>query len=298
MFFDPKFAAAATAACHYVSDDIEKERAHLHNITEGLEILIRELHARPYVRPDLAAIQSLSALIKSEVQLGNRVSQKINTLLSGKLDEPTKTLIKHYNKISGNADGYITMLKDIKACGEMLLQDIQPEIEAGIRTDQAVMIRTAILTNEFYGSPRAYLDPDTVLRQAAGYGATNLLRYLVGEHEIRPATNLLSTGPISKKTALHQAIERGQVECVDILLHAKLNDVGPAPVQQLLFGEKPKRPLDSLMRLKDKVLQAEMWRVVEDSLESTGEQYASTEDQEELVSALLNAHQDHPALSM
>ena len=59
-----------------------------------------------------------------------------------------------------------------------------------------------------------------------------------------------------------------------------------APVQQLLIGHKPNRPLDSLMMLKDKTKQVIIWEIIT-ALDLEIEPHISSDTRKDLDSALV-----------
>lgn len=257
-----QFFTEASAACNYVPNDLISAKKQLKNKTDGIQILINELHPVPYRRLDKSDIQILSQTIMAEVKHSAAIKQHIRKLSNGTLDPSTKQLFSTYDRISKNASGYVEFLENITEVSNVLVSEIRSEIEEGIRSDQADMLAIALLTNEWNNNIVDFLDANLVLRKAAAYGARRLLNYLLSYNEIHPEVNLLAAAEGSKKTALHRAIENGQTVCVKILLEAELSPGQKVPVQQLLVGEKPNRPLDSLLRLKDLAKKVEILGVI------------------------------------
>lgn len=277
MFFSEQYIRDAVEACHYISDDLSREKENLKSTTNGLEILINELHpTNPYRQPTTECIRDISIVVQRDVKYAVRLCNKIKSLTKDTIDEEANSLIARNIKIRNNASEYVSFINNISRCGDVLGPDIQTKIEEGIKNDKQGMISIALLTNEFYGNQFKFLDANVVMRQAAAFGATQLLTYLVSPDEIRPETNVLSTGKNSKKTALQQAIGRGQVASVEILLKT-------LPAEQLLIGTHPNRALDILVNLEDKNIQASMLNVIKNALEFDYASHEVTKEQRDLL---------------
>ena len=100
-------------------------------------------------------------------------------------------------------------------------------------------------------SSNSSADIDYTLRNAANLGAVKCLAILCGPYPKRAFADIFSEGTLSNKIAMHAAIEKGHANCVEILLNTMGPGDGRAPVQQLLYGQAPNRPIDSLIQLKD-----------------------------------------------
>lgn len=124
-----------------------------------------------------------------------------------------------------------------------------------IRKDDAKKLQPFI---HHMSSPSKLDDLDYVLRNAAHFGAINCLKVLCGPFPKRPVANIFSTGKTSKKIAMHVAIEAGHANCVAVLLNTMSGCDGRAPVAQLMHGESPNRPIDSLKNLADNVRRLEI----------------------------------------
>ncbi|MDP3706089.1 MAG: hypothetical protein Q8R24_09290 [Legionellaceae bacterium] len=119
-----------------------------------------------------------------------------------------------------------------------------------IRKDDATKLQPFIHN---MSSPSTLEDLDYVLRHSAHFGAINCLKVLCGPFPKRPVADIFSTGKTSKKIAMHAAIEAGHANCVAVLLNTMGDCDGRVPIAQLMHGESPNRPIDSLKNLADNV---------------------------------------------
>jgi hypothetical protein len=99
---------------------------------------------------------------------------------------------------------------------------------------------------------------------AAEGGCIQCLTYLLSAG----LPNILSPGAQTSKIALHFAFERADIQCIKALLLATdINDFY-APADQLLFGDKPNRPIDAITLIDDMAVQREILQLIESILES------------------------------
>lgn len=131
----------------------------------------------------------------------------------------------------------------------ILSGDVRATMISMVRGNDIAKFRLLMASSRFIN----VADLNFILRYAASLGSTEFLEQLCKPVPHFSNADILSPSNLNNKIALHGAIENGHVDCVRILL----NSSGPlcgrlAPVTQLLFGEKPRRPIDSLKRLENK----------------------------------------------
>lgn len=88
---------------------------------------------------------------------------------------------------------------------------------------------------------------NNALRISAMHGSIHCLNYILASGQ----ANILDPGRGSIKIPLHYALEQEDMDCALMLLQATdiLDFYDPAG--QLLFGEKPDRPIDVIDRMED-----------------------------------------------
>jgi len=122
-------------------------------------------------------------------------------------------------------------------------ENITKNIKAYIKVDDS--IKLASLMKKIESSDDVFTHFDFSIRAAAHMGAIKCLRYLLQGR----LGNKLTPGPTSGKIALHFAIESTHFDCIEALLKSVGRfDVYEAD-RQLLYGTKPKRPIDLIAGL-------------------------------------------------
>lgn len=102
------------------------------------------------------------------------------------------------------------------------------------------------------------------LRLSAMQGSIHCLNHILSTRKV----DIFDTDPQTKKIALHYALNRGHMGCILALLRATdvLDFYDPAG--QLLFGEKPDRPIDVIKAMNDELKKFEIAYGIEDVLMS------------------------------
>lgn len=128
-------------------------------------------------------------------------------------------------------------------------ENLRAKMITMIRLDDAEQL-SKFINN--MSSSTVFDDVDYALRNAAHLGAIKCLNFLCGPFPKSPLANIFTKSQTGGKIAMHAAIEAGRVDCVAVLLQTtSRRDDGRAPVKQLMYGESPNRPIDSLKNCAD-----------------------------------------------
>lgn len=166
--------------------------------------------------------------------------------------------------------------------------DFPKAILACLRTDDITKLTTLMQQLEFSpgSAHRGY-----ALRVAATGDAFKCLSFL-----LRHRTDTITeAGPTSGKIALHGAITNGNARCVKALLHAVNAMDYYDPAGQLLFGDKPNRPIDQIGKIQDEAKKVEVIAVITHAVNGKPGQECSAEQCQEIRETLLAAVAPTPA---
>ena len=166
--------------------------------------------------------------------------------------------------------------------------DFPTAILACMRTDDITKFTTLMQQLDLLpGSAH----PGYALRAAAADDAFKCLGFL-----LRYRTNMITeAGPTSGRIALHWAITKSSARCVKALLNAVNAMDYYDPAGQLLFGDKPNRPIDQIVKIQDEAKKVEVIATITHAVNGKPGQECSAEQRQEIRETLLAAVAPTPA---
>lgn len=173
-------------------------------------------------------------LLALNESLQNEADKKRIQVLEQDFHQAMSDAVSHCEKIRTPPQAFVT--------------NIQEQIMALIRADDAVNLNKFVHN---MSSEKALDHINYGLRNAAFMGKIQCVKVLCGPFPKRATGDIFAKGMPSGKIAMHRAIEAGHANCVQELLNTMSTLDGLAPVAQLLYGDAPNRPIDSLKNLRN-----------------------------------------------